>query len=108
MAARGALTQTECQCGNMTAKLGKDSKGRDVYRNVCNRCHRNGRLHKGSQCQACGFVAVDRIQLDIDHIDGNRGNNDPSNLQTLCANCHRLKTKRNMDGSYGQKKRNMI
>jgi 5-methylcytosine-specific restriction endonuclease McrA len=30
--------------------------------------------------------------LDVDHIDGDRFNNDPANLQTLCANCHRLKT----------------
>jgi 5-methylcytosine-specific restriction endonuclease McrA len=31
-------------------------------------------------------------QLDVDHIDGDHDNNDPENLQTLCANCHRLKT----------------
>jgi 5-methylcytosine-specific restriction endonuclease McrA len=48
-------------------------------------------------CQICGFVPEDLCQLDVDHIDGNRKNNDPSNLQTLCANCHRLKTKRNKD-----------
>jgi 5-methylcytosine-specific restriction endonuclease McrA len=33
-----------------------------------------------------------RQQLDVDHIDGNHRNNNPENLQTLCANCHRLKT----------------
>ena len=33
----------------------------------------------------------------IDHIDGNKDNNDPSNYQTLCANCHRLKTYQNKD-----------
>ncbi|CAL9981083.1 HNH endonuclease [Vibrio phage D69] len=26
------------------------------------------------------------------HIDGNHSNNSIDNLQTLCANCHRLKT----------------
>jgi len=31
-------------------------------------------------------------QLDVDHKDGDRKNNLESNLQTLCANCHRLKT----------------
>ena len=36
-------------------------------------------------------------QLDIDHIDGNRENNDIINLQTLCANCHRLKTYESKD-----------
>jgi 5-methylcytosine-specific restriction endonuclease McrA len=54
----------------------------------------------------CGFIPVDRIQLDVDHKDGNRANNDPSNVWTLCANCHRLKTKRNKDGVYGQPKKN--
>jgi 5-methylcytosine-specific restriction endonuclease McrA len=28
----------------------------------------------------------------VDHIDGNHSNNDPANLQTLCKNCHSLKT----------------
>jgi 5-methylcytosine-specific restriction endonuclease McrA len=48
-------------------------------------------------CSICGFVPEDLCQLDVDHIDGNRKNNDESNLQTLCANCHRLKTKQNKD-----------
>jgi len=37
------------------------------------------------------------MQLDIDHIDGDHTNEDPSNLQTLCANCHRYKTYLNKD-----------
>lgn len=45
----------------------------------------------------CGFVPDDLIQLDVDHKDGDPSNNKLSNLQTLCANCHRLKTKKNMD-----------
>ena len=28
------------------------------------------------------------IPLEVDHIDGNAGNNDFSNLRLLCANCH--------------------
>jgi len=40
----------------------------------------------------CDFKPVHISQLDVDHIDGDRFNNDPVNLQTLCANCHRLKT----------------
>ena len=52
---------------------------------------------KGNICSLCGFIPVHRVQLDIDHIDGNPSNNDPLNLQTLCANCHRLKTKLNKD-----------
>ena len=45
-----------------------------------------------SSCEFCGFIPVEMCQLDVDHIDGNHNNNDISNLQTLCANCHRLKT----------------
>ena len=50
------------------------------------------RKFKKSRCEVCQFVPINSIQLDVDHIDGNRKNNDPTNLRTLCANCHRLKT----------------
>jgi 5-methylcytosine-specific restriction endonuclease McrA len=58
------------------------------------------RLHKGPVCEMCGFVPIDPCQLDVDHKDGNSRNNDPTNYQTLCANCHRLKTKQSRDGVY--------
>lgn len=48
----------------------------------------------------CGFVPVDECQLDVDHINGDHSDNSIENLQTLCANCHRLKTKLNEDGIY--------
>lgn len=35
--------------------------------------------------------------LHVDHIDGNHDNDDPENLQTLCANCHSWKTNQEMD-----------
>lgn len=49
------------------------------------------------KCELCGFVPVHICQLDVDHIDGNKKNNSIENLQTLCANCHRLKTHYNKD-----------
>ena len=52
---------------------------------------------KKVKCEVCGFKPVHVCQLDIDHIDGNSLNNDFSNLQALCANCHRLKTIINKD-----------
>lgn len=44
-------------------------------------------------CARCGFEPEHPCQIDIDHIDGNHANNDSANLQALCANCHRLKTR---------------
>lgn len=59
---------------------------------------------KGNRCELCGFIPIDPCQLDVDHIDGNRKNTITQNLQTLCANCHRLKTKLSYDGTYKQMK----
>jgi 5-methylcytosine-specific restriction endonuclease McrA len=51
----------------------------------------------GDKCSNCGFIPIHICQLDVDHIDGNKHNNNISNLQTLCSNCHRLKTYINKD-----------
>lgn len=50
-----------------------------------------------SFCEECGFIPEHECQLDVDHKDGNKENNLETNLQTLCANCHRLKTYKNKD-----------
>lgn len=55
------------------------------------------RKHVKSFCEECGFIPKHMCQLDVDHIDGNHQNNNIDNLQTLCANCHRLKTYFNKD-----------
>lgn len=47
-------------------------------------------LSKSNCCSSCGFVAVDKCQLDIVYKDNNSKNKTPENLITICANCNRL------------------
>jgi hypothetical protein len=84
-------------CGNTSKKLKKSKLGFMRYRKYCNKHYaqhyaKKYRLFKKDICEKCAFVASHPCQLDVDHIDGNRNNNAIFNLQTLCANCHRLKT----------------
>lgn len=41
-------------------------------------------------CAHCGFIPQSLCQLDVHHIDGDHTNDSPFNLETICANCHRL------------------
>ena len=45
---------------------------------------------KKHQCDICKQTEwmSNPIPLELDHIDGNRYNNDMSNLRVLCPNCH--------------------
>lgn len=45
---------------------------------------------RGHQCQFCnGTTWLEKpMPLEVEHIDGNSENNDPSNLLLLCPNCH--------------------
>jgi len=89
-------------CKTNLARRYKRADGSFAYRSKCTTCqnpearrrreNREYTLQKKNYCESCGFVAVHSCQLDVDHIDGDKNNNDPSNHQTLCANCHRLKT----------------
>jgi hypothetical protein len=85
-------------CGRPCTSKGKTKHGFTIWRDVCTSCHKKPyRIHKSNTCDKCGFIPEWIGQLDVDHIDGNHQNNSPENLQTLCANCHRLKTHLNED-----------
>lgn len=86
-----------CKCGNVKESNGRTKSGNTIYRSSCVSCRKFTRGIKAGNCSRCGFIPEDMVQLDVDHIDGDRSNNDPSNLQTLCSNCHRLKTKQHMN-----------
>lgn len=48
----------------------------------------------GQKCELCGWHAINpvtqKVPLEIHHIDGNYLNNNITNLQVLCPNCHAL------------------
>ena len=94
-------TRGKCFCGNNQESKGR-LKGKQIFSRYCSSCKKDklrlSYLNKASMiCSSCGFQAVYKGQLDIDHIDGNHTNNNISNIQILCANCHRLKTFINKD-----------
>lgn len=83
-----------------------------TYTQLRNKWHRYLKYRKdycenidGRLGKACTADIWWEGMLDVDHIDGNPNNNDPSNLQTLCKNCHAVKS--NIFGDYktpGRKK----
>ena len=81
--------------------LGGKYKCKSVYTKARNKSIYPYIVYKKDYCQHCDFKPVHSSQLDVDHIDGDRWNNDPANLQTLCANCHRLKTHLSGDSNSG-------
>jgi hypothetical protein len=87
-----------CKCGGERASKGIDNYGRRRYRTQCYKCIYQSRLAtKLGYCEKCGTVPEKKKDLHLDHIDGDRSNNKPSNLQTLCVNCHKDKTVENGD-----------
>ena len=51
-------------------------------------------------CQCCGVVTMN---LELDHIMNvaQGGSDDESNLQSLCVDCHKIKTQRESKGMGG-------
>ena len=68
-----------------------------TYRSLCRTCKNRKRDKreriKDLHCSRCSFVAVDPCQIDIHHKDRNHNNDDPANIENLCACCHRLEHK---------------
>ena len=94
-----------CKICNLkpAASNGRDRRGNRRWSRCCSTCkYRSYTQHKKKLCEKCGFIPEHSSQLDVDHIDGNASNNDPNNLMTLCANCHRLKTYINNDWHNGR------
>lgn len=91
-----------CKICGRPAKSSGIQNGKRKWKNVCACCHdakykAPWKMQRGKVCEFCGFIPVNSCQLDIDHKNGNKEDNSEANLQTLCANCHRLKTFLNKD-----------
>lgn len=91
-------------CDNPARSTKKNKDGSPRFSKYCRKHERihyeknkEYKAHKKDSCEICGFIPINSCQLDVDHIDNNHHNNNLSNLQTLCANCHRLKTFMNGD-----------
>ena len=80
---------------------GKSKHNFQLWHKYCDDCAKtmySGRFkhlqNKGNECEECGFIPEDRIQLDLVYKDGNKKNKKKNNLLTLCANCARLYNKK--------------
>lgn len=47
-------------------------------------------------------------QIEVDHKDGDRTNNEPQNLQSLCSCCHKYKTMINEENLPKHKRKNYV
>jgi hypothetical protein len=66
----------------------------------------------GEKCCLCGWNTyhqiTNKVPLEINHIDGNSLNNEESNLQLLCPNCHSLTLNfRNLNKGNGRNSRRL-
>jgi hypothetical protein len=96
------LKHLKCSMPNCPNTVGQHSKTRNTSKQVCSahRTNRKNEVDKWKMQQGCanhnghyGFPCVcstilDPATLDINHIDGNNGNRDPSNIEVLCKMCH--------------------
>ena len=83
--------------GSKGRKVDKNYKSAEEYMNsdmyisthrLKNKLIRDG--VKKHQCEVCDSTdwMGKPIPIELDHIDGNRFNNDLTNLRIICPNCH--------------------
>ena len=91
------MSRPLCKCGNLVEKRSTLKDGSPSWNDCCRTCRGRYRygIIKGDKCEECGFIPKVSAQLEIDHIDGNKKNNNKDNLRTLCCNCHALKSYNN-------------
>jgi predicted RNA-binding Zn-ribbon protein involved in translation (DUF1610 family) len=63
-------------------------KGEVSIRRTLHRCLKHLHGYKCVECNNDGTYNGKALSLQLDHIDGDAGNNMPDNLRLLCPNCH--------------------
>jgi len=77
-------------------KLGKTGTKTGKRRQFSKLTKQKVLINQNFQCVSCKSP----LEFpDFDHIDGNSSNNDISNCQALCPNCHAEKTRKNPENS---------
>jgi len=77
-----------CGCGKPVSWQSITKMGFKIWKTGCSTCEYHAKKNRKPYCENCGA----KKNLQIDHINGDRSNNNPSNLQTLCRPCHNIKT----------------
>jgi 5-methylcytosine-specific restriction endonuclease McrA len=108
------VTERICEvsgCNDLGQHTGNYRKDGSIIRRAkCNMHHSieyglNGwdyKIYRKDYCEnidsrlgfKCTTTIIDyKYQCQVDHVDENHNNNNRKNLQTLCADCHAIKTK---------------
>ncbi len=84
----------------------KDGHGYEPYSKEFVRVREKIRARDNWHCVDCGIPQEEfEKALDVHHVDGDKSNNDPTNLVTLCKKCHGIR-KKEMRRIYGRKRNN--
>lgn len=105
MSSQASYTREICLvdgCNNLQEKWVKDrSNDKQTYRLICTTHRKFPVTFKKKMCEniSCKWNGkFESYILEVDHIDGDKTNVLESNFQTLCANCHAIKSFQNKDG----------
>jgi hypothetical protein len=91
--------------------LMKSQRTEEDLLKLSNKTLRNLLIEKhGAKCMKCGWCEINpvtgKVPVELNHIDGNSTNKNPSNLEIICPNCHSLTpTFRSLNKGNGRFKR---